>query len=571
MSSSWDTKPHPAYNYYGTGNVEEVIPGVIKPLSADLVMAVSNEWARRLCDSVGVRDQVQYLPLPFDNIFAIVSGRVAVNIGWLGAFVGTYQVGAGSDMLSQFLQGDAEGMKSDVSADTARAIKTRKAVEALWAKAPAKAAKEVVKVERVRRASLDAKKVAKAASEALVDLVEANILLCGELFLRHSQTTMPGGEYTGQLAAFLDAHAPGHPPEWTTSLTSALGGVVSSEPIERIWALTQTVRKLKPVATAFKSGSLDAVREGLARGGDDAWLTFGSELDAFISAYGFRGQGELDPSTPDWGEDQTFVLSAIRTNLGVPASRDPAKREAKAMAARAKLEAQVEKRLPLDQRAAFRDLLEQTQRFVRARELTKANLARGTRAFRPWVQELGRRLAAEGALVAPDDVWMLRLTELRDAVAAKVTARTLKGRVTKRAAERTALRGMEIPLVFTLPVDATPIAKPAEAATRFTGLAVSPGVATGRARIILSASAEAETSIGEGEVLVAPFTDAAWTPLFWPAAAVVVERGGMLSHASTVAREFGIPAVVGVINATQLIAEGAIVTVDGNLGTVSVA
>ena len=130
---------------------------------------------------------------------------------------------------------------------------------------------------------------------------------------------------------------------------------------------------------------------------------------------------------------------------------------------------------------------------------------------------------------------------------------------------------MEIPLVFTLPVDATPIAKPAEGATRFTGLAVSPGVATGRARIILSASAEAETSIGEGEVLVAPFTDAAWTPLFWPAAAVVVERGGMLSHASTVAREFGIPAVVGVINATQLIAEGAIVTVDGNLGTVSVA
>ena len=71
-------------------------------------------------------------------------------------------------------------------------------------------------------------------------------------------------------------------------------------------------------------------------------------------------------------------------------------------------------------------------------------------------------------------------------------------------------------------------------------------------------------------MLVAPLTDAAWTPLFFAAAAVVVERGGMLSHASTVAREFGLPAVVAVANATRLIPDGAMVTVDGTTGTVTI-
>jgi pyruvate,water dikinase len=114
-------------------------------------------------------------------------------------------------------------------------------------------------------------------------------------------------------------------------------------------------------------------------------------------------------------------------------------------------------------------------------------------------------------------------------------------------------------------------ARPATKPRQLTGLGVSGGVATGRARIVPDVVAMADRDIDDGEILIAPFTDAPWTPLFIPAAAVVVETGGVLSHAATVAREFGIPCVVMVKDATTIIRDGQTVTVDGTAGTVTVA
>jgi pyruvate,water dikinase len=123
--------------------------------------------------------------------------------------------------------------------------------------------------------------------------------------------------------------------------------------------------------------------------------------------------------------------------------------------------------------------------------------------------------------------------------------------------------------VFTWPAELVPLGGPADTTQReFTALAVSPGVATGKARVILDAYEDAH--IEPGEILIAPVTDAPWTPLFVPAAAVVVEMGGVLSHAATVAREFGIPGVSGVKDATRIIKTGQVITVDGNAGTVRI-
>jgi pyruvate,water dikinase len=99
------------------------------------------------------------------------------------------------------------------------------------------------------------------------------------------------------------------------------------------------------------------------------------------------------------------------------------------------------------------------------------------------------------------------------------------------------------------------------------GTAASPGVAVGPARVI---RAPAGATLDPGEVLVAPSTDPGWTPLFLTAGALVMEMGGMMSHGAVVAREYGIPAVVGVPNATELISTGERVVVDGSAGTVAV-
>ena len=100
------------------------------------------------------------------------------------------------------------------------------------------------------------------------------------------------------------------------------------------------------------------------------------------------------------------------------------------------------------------------------------------------------------------------------------------------------------------------------------GIPGCPGQATGRARVVLDPSDP--TALEPGDVLIAPITDPAWTPLFVPAAAVVVDVGAQLSHAVIVSRELGIPCVVSVTGGTRLIPDGAQVTVDGTAGTVTV-
>ena len=107
-----------------------------------------------------------------------------------------------------------------------------------------------------------------------------------------------------------------------------------------------------------------------------------------------------------------------------------------------------------------------------------------------------------------------------------------------------------------------------ESVELLTGLAVSPGVVTGPARVILRANTDEQ--VLAGEILVAPFTDPGWTPYFLPTAAIVMDQGGLLSHGSIVAREYGIPAVVNVGPATKIIQTGQTIQVDGNSGVVKI-
>lgn len=100
------------------------------------------------------------------------------------------------------------------------------------------------------------------------------------------------------------------------------------------------------------------------------------------------------------------------------------------------------------------------------------------------------------------------------------------------------------------------------------GLAVSSGIITGNARVILKA--DTDEQVLPGEILVAPFTDPGWTPYFVPASAIVMDMGGMLSHGSIVAREYGMPAVVNVGPATKIIKTGQVIQVDGNNGVVRI-
>ena len=192
---------------------------------------------------------------------------------------------------------------------------------------------------------------------------------------------------------------------------------------------------------------------------------------------------------------------------------------------------------------------------------------------RTVLHELGRRLVEAGQLEQWEHV-LLVLNEEADALVADPAR--WRETIGERAARLALLQGKEPPFVFEgepppLSAFKDRVIAPAEntaAGTQLSGLAVSPGRHTGRARVIRSL--EADSGLEPGEVIVAVTTDASWGPLFLAAGAAVVETGAMVSHAAIVARELGIPAVASVPDATRRIPEGASVTVDGNTGTVTV-
>ena len=193
------------------------------------------------------------------------------------------------------------------------------------------------------------------------------------------------------------------------------------------------------------------------------------------------------------------------------------------------------------------------------------------------VLELGRRLAANGAVGSAGDVFHLRLEELDDLSA------DLRAIVAERKEEMARFSTVASPpMLGSLPPGPPPddpisravikmfggMPPESERADVFYGMPGSPGVVRGRVRIVRSL-AEGE-ALQQGEVLVAPTTAPPWTPLFARAAAIVTDAGGILSHCAVVAREYSIPAVVGAKRATAVLRDGQLIEVDGTSGRIHI-
>jgi phosphohistidine swiveling domain-containing protein len=175
-------------------------------------------------------------------------------------------------------------------------------------------------------------------------------------------------------------------------------------------------------------------------------------------------------------------------------------------------------------------------------------------------------LAEKGAVEHPDDVAFLTLAEFREAVR---TAHVDRALIERRRAEHAAWTRLTPPRLITSDgeVPAGSYDRGRLPAGALPGIAASAGTAEGRARIVRDL---AGADLHEGDILVTTFTDPSWTPLFLTATAVVTEVGGAMTHGAVVAREYGLPAVVGVEGATRLIRDGQRIRVDGTDGYVEI-
>ena len=570
LHCSWDSVHEPEYGAYTTANAAEVLPGVTKPLPADIWREWDYVWNYGVTEDLGTTDMLEVPKPPLATTLPFIGGRFVINYGINMAFTATYSVGEGSDFLKQFLEGGEEEFTSEAAADESRAMAARERITERWEGSVEirdrnrAICREAYRTSRTRDWS--------AASNAeLIEALDVGTELAGRIFMAHYYNSVGGGEYTSVVGKVLDDHIPDHPPEWANTITSGLTDVESALPAKAIWDLSRFVAARPALATEFASLTAESLVANLADPPNDDWQAFAAEYAEFIKELGFRGQNETNPSYRTWDEAPNFVLGSIQADLQAGPERDPHELERKQAAAREAVEREIESKLPAEVLDEYRHALRLAQTLNRGRESSKANWARACRTQRPPAVELGKRLAAGGILDDAEDVWFLRLPELRAAAEGNLDGAEAKANIASRKDEFALMEQHELPVMFEWPVELIPrVAAEAVSTASYEGLGVSPGQASGKARVIESAEAATSAMLEPGEILIAPVTDAAWTPLFIPAAGVVVETGGILSHAATVAREFGIPAVAQIRGITSLIPNGATVTIDGSTGTVTV-
>ncbi len=293
---------------------------------------------------------------------------------------------------------------------------------------------------------------------------------------------------------------------------------------------------------ALTTGGIEALRD------EESARAFVRAFDDFLRVYGHFSDSGNDFSRVPWREDPSAVLRLLEVPTPAKTSRKRVVRSelASMPGGRRILRA-------FDRASRFQVLRERVSSFY--------TLSYG------YHRVLYRGLARLSGVDAVADSAILYLTdpEVRDLVVGRLDGESARRSIVERAAEEEAMRDAVVP--ETVFGDVPP---PLQSDTegRLEGVATSSGRYTGRAVKVSSVSEAPE--IAAGDVIVVPYSDVAWTPLFGRAGAIVAEAGGFLSHSSIVARELGVPAVVSVNGAMQLIPDGALVTVDGYTGSVSV-
>jgi pyruvate,water dikinase len=309
------------------------------------------------------------------------------------------------------------------------------------------------------------------------------------------------------------------------------------------------------------------------------WGEWQQRFQAYLGQYG-RTIYDLDFVQPTPADDPTPVVRTFKHFLSGQGA-DPHARQQAAAERREQVTQATMSRLKRLRRRLFRSTLERAQKYAPRREDGLADIGLGYPLLRRMLLEVGRRLVEAGAINERDDVFWLvedELTRAATALAREERLERMSDRVRQRKTLWRARKRVTPPMSLPLPPRWLRRMLPAQfgveadsekaASALIRGIACSAGRVTAPAKVLHGP--EDFDQIAPGEVLVAAITTPAWTPLFAMAGAVVTDVGGPLSHGSIVAREYGIPAVLGTGVATRRIRSGQMVTVDGGRGMVQI-
>ena len=361
-----------------------------------------------------------------------------------------------------------------------------------------------------------------------------------------------------------------------TSLLKAIPDVVSGEPVLRLWELTESVRRDAALVAIFASGDPADVLRAIR--GDRRFSDFCAEFDGYLDDWGFRCSEELMLTSRSFQEDPQPLIELLRAYLGSDSTSPRETLKAQASAREEETRRIVASLSPL-RAVALKLLLPRVHAAIRYRERARLKQALLYSRCRRIALAIGAELARRELIAERDDVFCLTSRELVDlATAGAMLPESTRATVEARKLEHARLSEIAPPDAFTLPegefFDVAAVERhvsPELEATSnaLTGTSACTGRVTGRATVLESVTQSGQ--LARGDVLVTKQTDPGWGPAFFLISGLVIERGGMLSHGAIIAREFGIPCVVGVKDAMRRIPSGTTITVDGDNGAVHVA
>lgn len=572
MGTHWivESRIDPRWPINTRGNVGEVFPEVLTPLTEAYVLQAERSWR----DSY--RDLGVVAPKDFSSdhpvIIGLFGGYCYLNMSYI-RILGVRAPGSSAEAIDISLFGESDAPPYVARKGDRNVLSSLKILKTVMGALGQKELPPIVaesfaeaEASHRRRPALD------APDDVLIAYINDSVSTFATVFKNHMTTTALASIVSGVLG---DAATAAGEPGLVTHLLGTAGDVRSARYSRELNAIARRVRADSAVSAAFDGGVVGLL-DRLADVDDAAW--FRSAFAEFVAEHGHRGPNDWEISGRTWDNTPELALMAIdRMRL----SEDDLERphdEAAEVAAREAAIAKVRPALNVLDRLNFDKAIKAAPIWAQAREATRDRAVRFTMPVKQAFRELVRRSAERGGSGDPVSVALLSPTSelaayladpasLADVVAER---RALYDRFAAVTPRFYITSQAEVPSIEELEADQAARESVGAAAPGdvLTGKSGCSGVATGRVRVVLDPMEAGD--LMPGEVLVAPITDPAWTPLFLPASAVVVNVGALMSHAVIVSRELEIPCVVSVDDATLKLTDGMLVEVDGTAGTVRV-
>jgi phosphohistidine swiveling domain-containing protein len=567
-------RPHPIddplVTIFDNSNIVESYPGLVSPLTYSFAQYVYSRVYRAFVAVLGVdAAAIRAHGAVFDNMLGRVDGRVYYNlINWYRALALMPGFALNRAYMETMMGVGAPlppAIAATIGPPPARGLKLV-AEYARLAKVALGLVREAIRLPRTIRAFYARLAQALSTPAAALETMPLTVL-AGEYRAIEAQLLEQWdapliNDFLCMIAfgasrKLLERWGGRAGLELHNEIMIGQGDIISAEPARRIARMGRLAAGEPDLIAALKRGDRAAPARNAA---------LAAEVEDYLAKFGDRCTEELKLESIPLSEDPRPLLLAIAANAQTEprALRDAAPGSIDELFAHRPFRRWIAHRVTGWAKARVRDRenlrFERTKIFGRARRLLRA---------------MGRELHAHGALEAADDIFFLTVSEVLGAVEGFATSFDLKGLVAVRKAEMASAATRPQPperitiagaaIGRSVSADAAPAAAASGERSR-TGIGCCAGIVRAPARLILDPRNEA---LERGEVLVARHTDPGWIALFSNASAIVVERGSLLSHSAIVARELGIPCVVGLKGALDWLQTGERIEVDGLTGTVS--